>query len=175
MTIANLTLVRTSGFNRRACAFFFTWAPLWSLRPYHLAMYIWTAMPAPATRVNQIDPNNPSGMKIHIVSIGARDWPALPPTWKMDWAKPLREPEAIWATLDPSGWKAAEPRPTKTTAISTAGYDSAKARRSMPVKVNPMPIGSSAGFGLRSANQPTTGCMMEEVKFMAKEIQPICV
>ena len=42
--------------------------------------------------------------------------PVLPPTWKKDCAKPCRPPEARRAMREDSGWKTAEPMPTRDAA-----------------------------------------------------------
>ena len=53
----------------------------------------------------------PSGSTTKAASSGPRAEPVLPPTWKSDWAKPKRPPEAVRATRELSGWKIAEPSP----------------------------------------------------------------
>ncbi|MCW0417816.1 hypothetical protein NB689_003570 [Xanthomonas sacchari] len=45
--------------------------------------------------------------------------PVLPPTWNTDWARPWRPPEANRAMREDSGWKIAEPIPTKAAASNT--------------------------------------------------------
>ena len=44
-------------------------------------------------------------------SSGPSAEPALPPTWKNDWARPCRPPDAMRATRDDSGWNTADPMP----------------------------------------------------------------
>ena len=58
----------------------------------------------------------PYGRTMKAASSGPIAEPALPPTWKNDWAKPCRPPEARRATRDDSGWKIDEPMPTHATA-----------------------------------------------------------
>ena len=76
--------------------------------------------------------------------------PALPPTWKSDWANPCRPPEARRATRDDSGWKIDEPMPTHATATSTRPNEGANDSRTRPASVKAMPVASEYGFGARS-------------------------
>ncbi|MNC29279.1 hypothetical protein D3C75_775230 [compost metagenome] len=118
-------------------------------------------------------PNCLAVTKISAVIMGPRDCPALPPTWKIDWANPrCRGDAAILATRDPSGWKTAEPRPIITTAAITCQYWSAKARVSIPKKLATIPVGRSQGDGFLSVYSPTTGWRMDAVTFRPKMTKP---
>ena len=68
--------------------------------------------------------------------------PVLPPTWNTDCAKPCCPPEASRATRDDSGWKMADPMPTKAAASSTIPKLGANASSTIPTRVDTMPSGS---------------------------------
>ena len=55
------------------------------------------------------------GTTIKATNKGASAVPKLPPTWKIDCAKPLFPPEAKLEIRADSGWKIAEPVPIRTT------------------------------------------------------------
>ena len=99
-------------------------------------------MPMRAVSPNQAMLPWPRGRTTKAASRGPIADPALPPTWKKDWAKPCRPPEAIRATRDDSGWKIDEPMPTHATAASTRPKVGAIDRSSRPTSVNVMPIAS---------------------------------
>ena len=65
---------------------------------------------------NQAMLPRPSGTTIAAASSGPMAAPILPPTWKIDWAKPWRPPEARRARREDSGWKTEEPVPTSPAA-----------------------------------------------------------
>lgn len=59
--------------------------------------------PITAATPNQIVLTRPKGRIIKAASNGPIEDPTRPPTWNIDWAIPLRPPEAKWATRDDSG------------------------------------------------------------------------
>ncbi len=59
----------------------------------------------------------------------------------MDWDRPLFEPAAINETREPSGWKMAEPSPTKITATRIIQYCGANAKPAIPRNDKNIPIG----------------------------------
>ena len=78
-----------------------------------------TAIAISAAAENAATLGRPNGMMTQAAASGPMAWPALPPTWKIDWAKPWRPPEASRAMREDSGWKIAEPVPTKAAATKT--------------------------------------------------------
>ena len=76
-------------------------------------------------------------------SSGPMRWPALPPTWNSDCARPCRPPEAMRAMRDDSGWKIDEPMPI-SAAADQQQRDSCGACDSTirPTSVKPMPTAS---------------------------------
>lgn len=89
-------------------------------------------------------------MTIKAASSGPLALPALPPTWKMDCARPGRPPEAMRATRDDSGWNTEEPVPTSAAASSNSGKLPALDSSSRPHRVAPMPSTSEYGIGFLS-------------------------
>lgn len=75
-------------------------------------------------------------------SSGPMAVPALPPTWKVDWARPKRPPEASRATREVSGWKVEEPTPISAEAARIAGKLPTKASSNTPIRVQTMPAGN---------------------------------
>ena len=61
----------------------------------------------------------PWGTTMKAASSGPMEEPILPPTWKKDWARPCRPPEASRATREDSGWKTEEPVPIRAAASSS--------------------------------------------------------
>ena len=76
-------------------------------------------MPSSAGSANHATLCWPYGTITAAATSGPIALPVLPPTWKIDCAKPWRPPDASRATRDDSGWNTAEPRPTSAAAIST--------------------------------------------------------
>ncbi|OIQ82097.1 hypothetical protein GALL_361300 [mine drainage metagenome] len=105
----------------------------------------------------------PCGTMNAAASSGPSAVPALPPTWKIDCARPWRPPDASRATRDDSGWKIDEPMPTQAAATSTWPKLSARDSSSRPQKVKPMPTDRENGRGLRSVYRPTSGCRIDAV------------
>ena len=81
-------------------------------RPTRIRM----TMPRMAGRANQAMPFCPCGRTMKAASRGPMAEPVFPPTWKNDWAKPCLPPEAMRAIREDSGWKMAEPTPTREDA-----------------------------------------------------------
>src|SRR3569832_1955398 len=77
----------------------------------------------------------PCGSTTQAASSGPNDAPALPPTWKIDCARPCRPPEAMRATRDASGWKIDGPLPTSAAAASSSGNVVACDSNSSPARV----------------------------------------
>ena len=73
--------------------------------------------------------------------------PALPPTWKIDCAKPCWPPEAMRATREDSGWKTDEPMPIMAAAARIMGKEEARDKTMSPMSVHPMPMLSEKGCG----------------------------
>ena len=69
-----------------------------------------------AAKVNQMMLPWPRGMTMKAAASGPIDEPRLPPTWNSDCASPCCPPDPMRATRDASGWKMAEPSPTKQAA-----------------------------------------------------------
>ncbi len=92
----------------------------------------------------------PNGITMAAASSGPKALPALPPTWKVDCARPKRPPEASRAIREVSGWKVDEPMPTSAEASRIAGKLPTKASMRMPTSVHSEPAGNSQGFGWRS-------------------------
>src|ERR1700684_4606536 len=90
----------------------------------------------------------------------------------MDCAMPRRPPEAIQASLEASGWKTAEPMPTRATATRTITNSLALDKRIMPASVKHIPAASEKGFGLLSVYIPTKGCSREAVNWKQKVTNP---
>src|ERR1700749_1499231 len=76
-------------------------------------------MAASAARPNHAMLVLPFGRMIHAASRGPMAAPPLPPTWKMDCARPCRPPDANRAMREDSGWNTAEPTPMRAAAAST--------------------------------------------------------
>ena len=100
-----------------------------------------------ATTENQPTLCCPLGTIMIAARSGPSDVPALPPTWKIDWANPCRPPEAMRASLEASGWKMDDPIPTRAAEQRIIGKLLALDRRSSPTSVNPMPIANEYGLG----------------------------
>ena len=84
----------------------------------------------------------PNGITINAASRGPKALPALPPTWKIDCASPLRPPEASWATREDSGWKTDEPQPISPTDTRISENPGAAASASSPHSVKHIPTAS---------------------------------
>src|ERR1700741_711838 len=80
-----------------------------------------TTIPINGISVNQMTLLLARAPITRAASRGPKDWPALPPTWKSDWAKPYRPPEASRARREASGWKIEEPNPTQAEAPRIIG------------------------------------------------------
>src|SRR3984893_14470827 len=88
-------------------------------RLYHAPTFASTAMASMAASANHARLACPCGMMIQAASNGPIALPALPPTWKMDCARPWRPPEARRAIREDSGWKIDEPAPINAAAANT--------------------------------------------------------
>ena len=84
----------------------------------------------------------PHGTTTKAARSGPSADPALPPTWKSDWASPCRPPEARRAMRDDSGWNTEEPTPTSAAARSTGPKPRAEASSRSPQSVKPIPAAS---------------------------------
>src|SRR5450830_1730450 len=76
---------------------------------------------------------------------------------------PCRQPDAMRATREASGWKTEEPVPTSAAATSSTPKFGATDSSSKPHKVEPMPMASEYGLGCLSVYSPTSGCNSEAV------------
>ena len=74
---------------------------------------------------------------------------------------------------DDSGWKMAEPMPTKAAASSTVPKFGAKASNNNPHSVQAMPQGSEYGSGRLSVYRPMSGCSSEAVSWKVSVMSPI--
>ena len=81
-------------------------------------------------------------MTTSAASSGPKALPALPPTWKIDCASPLRPPDASWATRDDSGWKIDDPQPMSATARRIGAKPGARASAKSPASVKHIPAAS---------------------------------
>ncbi|MOA25937.1 hypothetical protein D3C78_1466930 [compost metagenome] len=115
----------------------------------------------------------PNGMTMAAASSGPRAEPVLPPTWKVDCARPKRPPEASRAIREVSGWKVDEPMPTKADASRIIGKLPTKASITIPTNVHRVPSGNRFGVGRRSVKKPTQGCNSEAVIWNVSVIMPI--
>src|ERR1700748_1965395 len=93
---------------------------------YHFPTRNNMAIARSAARENQMIRDCPKGAMMAAANRGPSALPALPPTWNSDSAIPLRPPEARKATREDSGWKTAEPSPTRQTHNNTIGRLSAR-------------------------------------------------
>ena len=78
-------------------------------------------MPRRASKAIQARLPRPRGRMKKATTSGAIDWPRLPPTWKTDWARPNRPPEAMRARREDSGWKIEEPMPISAAPRRRSG------------------------------------------------------
>src|ERR1700719_2544485 len=100
-----------------------------------------------ATAENQLTLYCPLGTIINAARSGPSEVPALPPTWKIDWANPCRPPDAMRASLEASGWKMEDPMPTRAAEQRIIGKLPALDSSSKPTSVKPMPVANEYGLG----------------------------
>ena len=83
--------------------------------------------------------------------------PKLPPTWKMDWARPRLPPEASEVMREASGWIIEEPMPMVNTARYMPARLGASARQMMPSRVKVVASSMLPRNGFLSKSMPTRG------------------
>src|SRR5690349_15733630 len=103
MTIEkNILFEERGGCSLNTCVFLLLFI-LWIFDLYQPPTRNNTTMASSASNENQRIFVWPNGTIINAASNGPKELPALPPTWKIDCAKPLLLPAAIYATLEASG------------------------------------------------------------------------
>src|SRR5687767_14326629 len=106
---------------------------------YHPPTRVRITIAARAAAENQATLRWPRGTTTKAASRGPIAEPALPPTWNSDCAKPCRPPDAILATREDSGWKTAEPSPTRPAESRRTGKPGAMEGGRRPGRLNPIP------------------------------------
>jgi hypothetical protein len=170
-TIAKVTRARDSPCGATARAGRLPCGAIW-VRRYHSPTWNSTNIATSAQAENQAIAPWPRGITTIAASSGPIAWPALPPTWNRDCARPYLPPEASRATRDDSGWKIDEPMPTSPAENSSIAKLCAWDSSSRPISVEPMPVASENGIGRRSVNSPTIGCSSEAVSWKVSVISP---
>ena len=136
--MASATVRGGTGFLTWVAAFLARAPPRW-WRAYQRPTCHKIAIASSAAAANQATAPWPRGITMSAARSGPTALPPLPPTWKMDCARPCWPPEARRAMREDSGWKMDEPVPTSAAASSTASKLPATDSSNRPHSVEPMP------------------------------------